>query len=155
MTGDVEAILETGAAAAVEAAASALAARGTATGSCANCRKPLLGPYCAVCGQPQVTGRRSVHNLLYAFVKDVVNFDSRILRTARALLFQPGELPQGVPRGPHPALCPRHPPLPLHLADFLRAFERDQDRPVAARSHREAGEYRLGRRQALHPQPGL
>ncbi|MEJ0025878.1 MAG: DUF3667 domain-containing protein [Rhizomicrobium sp.] len=99
MTGDVEAILETGAAAAVEAAASALAARGTATDTCANCRKPLLGPYCAVCGQAQVTGRRSVHNLIYAFVKDVVNFDSRILRTARALLFQPGELPKAFREG--------------------------------------------------------
>jgi hypothetical protein len=99
MTGDVEAILETGAALAVEAAASALAERGTVTGTCANCQKPLLGPYCAVCGQPSVTGRRSVHALIYAFVKDVVNFDSRILRTARALLFQPGELPQAFREG--------------------------------------------------------
>ncbi|HJW41395.1 MAG TPA: DUF3667 domain-containing protein [Rhizomicrobium sp.] len=99
MTGDVEAILETGAAAAVEAAASALAERGTATGTCVNCRKPLLGPYCAVCGQPSVTGRRSVHQLVYAFVKDVVNFDSRVLRTTRALLFQPGELPAAFRRG--------------------------------------------------------
>ncbi len=99
MTGDVEAILETGAAAAVEAAASALAERGTATATCANCAKPLLGPFCAVCGQPVTTGRRSVHTLLYAFVKDVINFDSRIMRTARALLFQPGELPKAFREG--------------------------------------------------------
>jgi hypothetical protein len=99
MTGDVEAILETGAAIAVEAAASALAERGTTTSTCVNCQKPLLGPYCAVCGQPSVTGRRSVHQLIYAFVKDVVNFDSRILRTARALLFEPGELPAAFRRG--------------------------------------------------------
>ena len=99
MTGDIEAIIETGAAAAVEAAASALAARGTATTICANCKKPLLGPYCAVCGQPSQSGHRSVHDLLYAFVKDVVNFDSRILRTARALLFQPGELPKAFREG--------------------------------------------------------
>ena len=99
MTGDVEAILETGAAAAVEVAASALAERGTATGTCANCQKPLLGPYCAVCGQPRQSGHRSVHDLLYAFVKDVLNFDSRILRTARALLLQPGELPKAFREG--------------------------------------------------------
>lgn len=99
MTGDVEAILETGAAAAVEMAASALAERGTATENCANCGKPLLGPFCAVCGQPQVTGRRSVAGLLYAFAKDVVNFDSRVLRTARALLFQPGELAKAFREG--------------------------------------------------------
>ena len=94
MTGDAEAILETGTAIAVEAAASALAARGQPAGTCANCAKPLLGPYCAACGQPTDTKRRSVHHLLYAFVKDVVNFDSRIMRTARALLLQPGELPK-------------------------------------------------------------
>ncbi len=99
MTGDVEAILETGAAAVVEVAASALAERGTAIATCANCRKPLLGPYCAVCGQPRQSGHRSVHDLLYAFVKDVVNFDSRILRTARALLFEPGELPKAFREG--------------------------------------------------------
>jgi hypothetical protein len=99
MTGDVEAILESGAAAVVEVAASALAERGTATGTCANCRKPLLGPYCAVCGQPRVTGRRSVRTLLYAFVTDVINFDSRIMRTARALLLQPGELPNAFREG--------------------------------------------------------
>ncbi len=99
MTGDVEAIIETGGAAAVELAASALAASGTATGTCANCKKPLLGPYCAVCGQPRLSGHRSVHDLLYAFVKDVINFDSRILRTARALLFQPGELPKAFREG--------------------------------------------------------
>ncbi|MEI9992128.1 MAG: DUF3667 domain-containing protein [Rhizomicrobium sp.] len=99
MTGDVEAILETGAAAAIEAAASALAARGAKTRQCVNCESPLIGPYCAVCGQAAVTGRRSVMGLLYAFVKDVVNFDNRILRTARALLFQPGELPAAFRRG--------------------------------------------------------
>ncbi|HXC57279.1 MAG TPA: DUF3667 domain-containing protein [Rhizomicrobium sp.] len=99
MTGDVEAILETGAAAAVEAAASALAARGGNAATCASCASPLLGPYCAVCGQPRLSGHRSVHELLYAFVKDVVNFDSRIMRTARALLIEPGELPKAFREG--------------------------------------------------------
>jgi hypothetical protein len=99
MTGDVEAILETGGAAALEIAASALAQHGARPGKCVNCGQPLIGTYCAACGQPSVTGRRSVHALLYAFVKDVVNFDSRILRTARALLFEPGELPAAFRRG--------------------------------------------------------
>ena len=90
---DLEAILEVGGAAAVELAASALAERGTKTGVCANCGKPLLGAYCAVCGQPAHTHRRSVRALVHDFVVDFINFDSRILRTARALLFQPGELP--------------------------------------------------------------
>ena len=90
---ELGAILETGAAAAVEAAASALAERGETAPPCPNCRNPLIGPFCAVCGQPHNTHRRSVRHLIHEFVKDVVSFDSRILRTTRALLLRPGELP--------------------------------------------------------------
>ena len=99
MVDDLGAILETGSAAAVELAASALAERGTKTANCANCNKPLFGPYCAVCGQPTQTHRRSVRSLIHDFVVDFINFDSRILRTARALLFQPGELPTAFREG--------------------------------------------------------
>jgi hypothetical protein len=99
MVDDLGAIFETGGAAAVELAASALAERGTKTETCANCGKPLLGPFCAVCGQPTHTHRRSVRSLVHDFVVDFVNFDSRILRTARALLFQPGELPSAFREG--------------------------------------------------------
>ncbi len=96
---ELEAILETGGAAAVELAASALAERGTKVGLCANCGHPMIGPYCAVCGQPINTHRRTLGHLLHEFFKDVVSFDSRILRTARALLFQPGELPLAFHQG--------------------------------------------------------
>ena len=99
MTGDLEAILETGSVAAVEIAASALAAKGQTTGVCANCSKPLIGAYCAVCGQPTHTHRRTVRGLVHDFLVDIVNFDSRILRTARALLFEPGELPRAFRKG--------------------------------------------------------
>ena len=99
MVDDLGAIFETGGAAAVELAASALAERGAKTDTCTNCGKPLLGPYCAICGQPRHTHRRSVRSLIHDFVVDFVNFDSRILRTARALLFQPGELPSAFREG--------------------------------------------------------
>ncbi len=94
MVDDIEAIVETGSAAAIEIAASALAERGGKTGTCANCTHSLVGPYCAICGQPTKTRRRSVRGLLHDFFVDLVNFDSRILRTGRALLLQPGELPK-------------------------------------------------------------
>ena len=90
---ELEAILETGGAAAVEIAASALAERGGTVGQCANCGHPMIGPYCAVCGQPINTHRRTLGHLLHEVFKDIVSFDSRILRTVRALLFVPGELP--------------------------------------------------------------
>ena len=96
---ELEAILETGGAAAVEIAASALAERGGTVGHCPNCNHPMIGPYCAVCGQPINTHRRTLGNLLHEFFKDIVSFDSRILRTARALLFQPGELPNSFREG--------------------------------------------------------
>jgi hypothetical protein len=96
---ELEAILETGGAAAVEIAASALTERGGTVGKCPNCGHPMIGPYCAVCGQPINTHRRTLGHLLHEFFKDILSFDSRILRTARALLFQPGELPKSFHEG--------------------------------------------------------
>jgi hypothetical protein len=96
---ELEAILETGGAAAVEIAASAMAERGGVAAKCPNCNHPLIGPYCAICGQPHNTHRRTLGHLLHEFFKDIVSFDSRILRTARALLFQPGELPKSFREG--------------------------------------------------------
>jgi hypothetical protein len=92
MVGDLEAILETGSVAAVELAASELAKQGKATGQCANCAHPIIGAYCAVCGQPTNVHRRSLMELAHDFFSELASFDSRILRTVRALLFQPGEL---------------------------------------------------------------
>lgn len=89
----LDAISETAGAAAVEIAVAALVERGGKIYPCTNCAAPLIGPYCAACGQPIETHRRSVFVLLHDFVKDVASFDSRILRTARGLLFNPGELP--------------------------------------------------------------
>ena len=46
-----EGIIELGTAAAVELAASSIAARAGKKGRCANCNTALIGPYCANCGQ--------------------------------------------------------------------------------------------------------
>jgi Protein of unknown function (DUF3667) len=89
---ELGAIGETAGAVAVEMAVAALLERGGKVGPCTNCASPMMGAYCGVCGQPVETHRRSVFTLLHDFVKDIASFDSRILRTARALLFQPGEL---------------------------------------------------------------
>jgi hypothetical protein len=85
---ELEAVLETGGAAAAELAASALAGGR----SCPNCGERLTGRFCASCGQPLDTHRRSVAHLTREFVKDIASFDSRILRTVGALMFRPGEL---------------------------------------------------------------
>lgn len=96
---DIGAILETGGAAAVELAASTLTERGGKLGHCANCAEPLLGPFCAVCGQPRNVHRRSIRHLLTDLFSDILSFDSRILRTALALLVRPGELPRAYHEG--------------------------------------------------------
>jgi hypothetical protein len=90
---DMEAILETGAALGIEYAATRLAEEGRPPGNCANCGAPLVGPYCAMCGQGPDMHRRTIRGLAHDLFEDIASFDSRILRTAKALLFQPGELP--------------------------------------------------------------
>lgn len=89
---ELEAIIETSAVSAVELAASAMAERGHEVHPCPNCGKPLIGAYCAVCGQERDTHRRSVWGLVRLLIIDVVSFDSRILRTGTALVAQPGEI---------------------------------------------------------------
>jgi len=105
---DLEAILETGGAAAVEIAASALTERGHALGKCPSCHAPMIGAYCAVCGQERDTHRRSVWRLIGDLVEDIISFDSRILRTGVALMAEPGELAvafrEGRPHNYVPAL---------------------------------------------------
>jgi hypothetical protein len=88
MSGDFEGIVETAGAAAVEAAVLAGARRT----HCPNCGAEFTGPYCANCGQERDTHRRTIGTLLGDFFEDILSFDSRILRTARALVIQPGEL---------------------------------------------------------------
>ncbi len=92
MTDDLGAIAELGGAAAIEMVASALVDHGSHAAKCANCAAPVIGPYCAACGQPGNTHRRSVGKLLGDFIREVASFDSRILRTAYALVAKPGEL---------------------------------------------------------------
>lgn len=96
---EVGAIIETGTVAAVELAASALAEQGHEPRQCPTCKNPLIGPYCAICGQPSNTHRRSLGHLVRELIKDIASFDSRILRTAKALLVEPGELPKAFREG--------------------------------------------------------
>jgi hypothetical protein len=87
------AIAELGGAAAVEIAASALAERGAKPGMCHNCGVSVIADYCAVCGQERDSHRRSLGALMHEVVREVASFDSRILRTAGALMVRPAELP--------------------------------------------------------------
>jgi hypothetical protein len=96
---DLEAIIETSGATAVEIAASAMAERGHKVHPCPNCTKPMIGAYCAVCGQERDTHRRSVWGLIKVLIEDIVSFDSRVMRTGWALVTRPGELARAFREG--------------------------------------------------------
>jgi hypothetical protein len=87
--------------------------------ACASCHAALTGPFCAACGQPRETGHRSVARLLKGLIEDIASFDSRILRTARALLLQPGELTRAFYEG---RTQPYVPPVRLYLFVSLLFF---------------------------------
>ena len=97
--GDIAAGQETGGAAAMELAVEAALERGGRITPCGNCAAPVLGKYCGQCGQSVDTHRRSVIHLLHDLLTDIISFDSRVLRTLRALFLQPGELPRAFREG--------------------------------------------------------
>ncbi|HEX3430603.1 MAG TPA: DUF3667 domain-containing protein [Rhizomicrobium sp.] len=119
MTDDFGAIAELGGAAAVELAASALAERGAKPVKCKNCGAPVLADYCAVCGQERDTHRHTLWHLLHDVASELGSFDSRVLRTFFALLFQPGELPLAFREG---RTRPYMPALRLYLFTSLLFF---------------------------------
>jgi hypothetical protein len=92
MTDDLTGIAELGEAAAIELVASALSEHGVHAESCRNCASPMIGSYCATCGQEHDSHRRSVWRLLRTGMDEIGSLDSRSLRTALALLARPGEL---------------------------------------------------------------
>ena len=66
---------------------------------CANCHAPLSGPFCAACGQAIDTYRRSLYRLTRGFIADLLNLESRTLRTIGVLLARPGELSRAFHEG--------------------------------------------------------
>jgi hypothetical protein len=69
-----------------------LTVRGEGSPVCLNCGEKLLGDYCWRCGQEAVDLHRPLRGLLSGLVDDVLNLDSRLLRTLIPLVFRPGLL---------------------------------------------------------------
>jgi len=117
--GGMDAGAETGGAAAMELAVEAALERGGRIVPCGNCAAPVLGKYCGQCGQAMDTHRRSVLHLLHDLLTDIASFDSRVLRTIRALFLQPGELPVAFREGRTQRYVP---PIRLYLFVSLIFF---------------------------------
>lgn len=59
--------------------------------ACLNCGEPLQGSFCSQCGQEAVGLHRPLRELASDFLDNVLNLDTRLLRTV-PLLFRPGRL---------------------------------------------------------------
>lgn len=59
---------------------------------CRNCGQPLNGEYCSRCGQRDRTVVVSVRELAREFGDDFLSWDTRLLRSLRPFLLQPGRL---------------------------------------------------------------
>jgi hypothetical protein len=60
--------------------------------NCLNCGAALGGAFCVACGQAADVGRLQPKALLREMVENTVNFDTRFLRTIKALTIAPGKL---------------------------------------------------------------
>src|SRR5690242_9661807 len=59
--------------------------------NCLNCRAPLIGPFCARCGQ-KAHVHRSVRAFFQDFLQSLFNFEGKIWRTLPMLAWRPGEM---------------------------------------------------------------
>src|ERR1700733_7609748 len=60
--------------------------------SCPNCGAPVSGHFCGDCGQSRDDHSRSTLSLVHEFFEHHVMLDSKMLRTAYALVLRPGSL---------------------------------------------------------------
>ena len=86
---------------------------------CLNCGAALGGDFCSRCGQEASDLHRTVRQLVADVVGDVFSLDTRLLRTLRPLLLQPGELTRDYLAGRRVRQVP---PLKIYLIAALVFF---------------------------------
>ena len=59
--------------------------------NCLNCGAPLMGPYCAACGQ-KAHVHRSLRGFMQDFVQGLFNFEGKFWHTLPMLVWWPGEM---------------------------------------------------------------
>ncbi len=87
--------------------------------ACANCGAPLLGPYCAQCGQRAASRLLSVRTIVQDAVEDQLSLDASLPRTAAALLLHPGRLTREYVAGRIRSYIP---PMRLYLSCSVLFF---------------------------------
>jgi hypothetical protein len=87
--------------------------------TCANCGDVLAGAYCSRCGQRAIDLHRPFSALVSDAVGDVLNLDTRLIRTLRPLMLKPGAVAKGYIAGRRASHVP---PLKSYLIAALIFF---------------------------------
>ena len=114
-------VLETEEPAAISADKSLTLAAKKLAGSdkCLNCGTVLKGPFCYYCGQPDRNFLRFFPVLLRDMLEDLLDLDSRFMRTIKPLLFKPGKLTRDYMEGRRFRYAP---PMRLYIFSSIVFF---------------------------------
>jgi len=86
---------------------------------CLNCGTGLKGPFCYYCGQPDRNFMRFFPALLRDLMEDLLDLDSRFMRTIKPLLFKPGRLTRDYMNGRRFRYAP---PMRLYIFSSIVFF---------------------------------
>jgi copper chaperone CopZ len=86
---------------------------------CLNCGTELQGPFCYYCGQPDRNFMRFFPALLRDLMEDLLDLDSRFMRTLKPLLFKPGRLTRDFMNGRRFRYTP---PMRLYIFSSIAFF---------------------------------
>jgi hypothetical protein len=86
---------------------------------CLNCDTELKGPYCYYCGQPDRNFMRFFPALLRDLMEDLLDLDSRFMRTLKPLVFKPGRLTRDYMTGRRFRYAP---PMRLYIFSSILFF---------------------------------
>jgi hypothetical protein len=87
--------------------------------NCLNCGTGLKGPFCYFCGQPDRNFMRFFPVLLRDLMEDLLDLDSRFVRTMKPLLFKPGRLTRDYMEGRRFRYAP---PMRLYIFSSIVFF---------------------------------
>jgi len=87
--------------------------------NCLNCGTELKGPFCYFCGQPDRNFMRFFPVLLRDMMEDLLDLDSRFVRTMKPLLFKPGRLTRDYMEGRRFRYAP---PMRLYIFSSIVFF---------------------------------
>jgi hypothetical protein len=86
---------------------------------CLNCGTELKGPFCYYCGQPDRNFMRFFPVLLRDLMEDLLDLDSRFMRTIKPLLLKPGRLTRDYMEGRRFRYAP---PMRLYIFSSILFF---------------------------------